>query len=271
MIAGSDQGHQGQHDERLHIRVSFALEGVENGWTCYRRLQRTGTPRNRVNFQSSPRHELRLSCGEPARRCIFRTPRRAPRTRGRRDLYPPSGRLFVNMAKSNAQPDVLVLGQHPCAVPRRRASCWRSRASPSRTRRSPATRRPTAWSSSTRSFFALHKPLEKIKKKLELTPVYGAVVPLRRPGDARRVAQQDRRRVHRLLQRHPQAARRAGQGGRREVPRPEVAQRQPRERARVRGRASTRTRSSPRPSCSPGTCRPSRGRCSGCRTNFTAT
>jgi flavin-dependent dehydrogenase len=85
------------------------------------------------------------------------------------------------MAKSNAQPDVLVLGQHPCAY---LAACiildkpgvTVAHAS------IPGDTPPDRLVIINPQLFALHKPLEKIKKKLELTPIYGTVFLSDDPG-----------------------------------------------------------------------------------------
>ena len=77
------------------------------------------------------------------------------------------------MPKANAQPDVLVLGQHPCAY---LAACM-ILDKPGITvahATIPGDAPPDRLVILNPQLFALHKPLEKIKKKLELTPVYGA-------------------------------------------------------------------------------------------------
>jgi flavin-dependent dehydrogenase len=78
------------------------------------------------------------------------------------------------MAKSNAQPDVLVLGQHPCAY---LATCMiLDKPGMSVVHATiPGDTPPDRLVIINPQFFALHKPLEKIKKKLELTPIYGAI------------------------------------------------------------------------------------------------
>jgi flavin-dependent dehydrogenase len=81
---------------------------------------------------------------------------------------------FVNMAKSNPQPDVLVLGQHPCAY---LAACIMLEKPGVTVAHAtiPGDTPPDRLVIINPQLFALHKPLEKIKKKLELTPVYGAM------------------------------------------------------------------------------------------------
>ena len=77
------------------------------------------------------------------------------------------------MAKTNAQPDVLVLGQHPCAY---LAACIMLEKPGVSVAHStiPGDTPPDRLVIINPQLFSLHKPLEKIKKKLELTPVYGA-------------------------------------------------------------------------------------------------
>jgi len=76
------------------------------------------------------------------------------------------------MPKSNAQPDVLVLGQHPCAY---LAACIMLEKPGVTVAHAtiPGDTPPDRLVIVNPQLFALHKPLEKIKKKLELTPVYG--------------------------------------------------------------------------------------------------
>ena len=78
------------------------------------------------------------------------------------------------MAKSNVQPDVLVLGQHPCAY---LAACIMLEKPGVTVAHAtiPGDTPPDRLVIINPQLFALHKPLEKLKKKLELTPVYGAV------------------------------------------------------------------------------------------------
>src|SRR5687768_10320641 len=82
--------------------------------------------------------------------------------------------VFVNMAKTNAQPDVLVLGQHPCAY---LAACIMLEQPGLTVAHAtiPGDAPPDRLVIVNPQLFALHKPLEKVKKKLELTPVYGAI------------------------------------------------------------------------------------------------
>src|SRR5688500_11186265 len=78
------------------------------------------------------------------------------------------------MAKTTAQPDVLVLGQHPCAY---LAACIMLEEPGVSVAHAtiPGDTPPDRLVIINPQLFALYKPLEKIKKKLELTAVYGAV------------------------------------------------------------------------------------------------
>ncbi|MEA2709186.1 MAG: hypothetical protein QOF78_1787 [Phycisphaerales bacterium] len=78
------------------------------------------------------------------------------------------------MAKSNSQPDVLVLGQHPCAY---LAACIILEKPGVTVAHAtiPGDTPPDRLVIVNPQLFALHKPLEKLKKKLELTAVYGAI------------------------------------------------------------------------------------------------
>ena len=78
------------------------------------------------------------------------------------------------MAKSNPQPDVLVLGQHPCAY----LAAWLMLEKPGVSvahATIPGDSTPDRLLIINPQLFQLHKPLEKVRKKLELTPVYGVV------------------------------------------------------------------------------------------------
>ena len=78
------------------------------------------------------------------------------------------------MAKANSQPDVLVLGQHPCAY---LAACM-ILEKPGLTvahATIPGDSPPDRLVIVNPQLFSLHKPLEKLKKKLELTAVYGTI------------------------------------------------------------------------------------------------
>lgn len=77
------------------------------------------------------------------------------------------------MPKSIAQPDVLVLGQHPCAY--LAALLMLDKPAPLTVTHAtiPGDTPPDRLVILNPELFALHKPLEKLKKKLELPPVYG--------------------------------------------------------------------------------------------------
>jgi flavin-dependent dehydrogenase len=77
------------------------------------------------------------------------------------------------MAKSAApQPDVLVLGQHPCAYLAAELLVHKHGLTAAHATL-PGERVPDRLVLLNPQFFALHKPLEKLKKKLELTAVHG--------------------------------------------------------------------------------------------------
>jgi hypothetical protein len=79
------------------------------------------------------------------------------------------------MAKQTPQqPDVLVLGQHPCAYLAACIMLEKPDALSVAHATIPGDTPPDRLVIVNPQFFALHKPLEKLKKKLELTAVYGA-------------------------------------------------------------------------------------------------
>src|SRR5215217_1301118 len=76
------------------------------------------------------------------------------------------------MAKTLVQPDVLVLGQHPCAY--LAAAALLEKPGVVVVHASiPSEHAPDRLVIVNPEVFSLHKPLEKLKKKLELTPVWG--------------------------------------------------------------------------------------------------
>ncbi len=84
-----------------------------------------------------------------------------------------SRRLVLCMAKANPQPDVLVLGQHPCAY--LAAAILMEKPGVGVTHATiPGDQPPDRLVVLNPEWFSLYKPLEKLKKKLELTPVWGA-------------------------------------------------------------------------------------------------
>ena len=86
------------------------------------------------------------------------------------------------MAKSVAQLDVLVLGQHPCAY---LAADMLSQAKPGVSVQHatiPGDEPPDRLILVNPEVFALHKPLEKAKKKLDLEPVWGCAFLSEEPG-----------------------------------------------------------------------------------------
>src|SRR5438094_8592832 len=76
------------------------------------------------------------------------------------------------MPKTTVQPDVLVLGQHPAAY--LAAALLMDKPGVTVAHAPiPGEHAPDRLVIINPEFFDLHKPLEKLRKKLELTPVYG--------------------------------------------------------------------------------------------------
>src|SRR5438445_5563858 len=78
------------------------------------------------------------------------------------------------MAKQAPQIDVLVLGQHPCAYLAAELLHCKGGVNVAHAT-IPADNPPDRLVIVNPQLFALHKPLEKLRKKLELTAVWGAV------------------------------------------------------------------------------------------------